>query len=722
MAERQTIDFRYAPDVQWSCIGRPDDDFKTILRGDGSLQYGWGRVVTFGLQYAHEKPKIVQHTESAGSAVTVTTLDYGFAKLTLTAFGHRHDGDRRTDVVLWELTSLPGTPMLFGSVAVQVDERDFAADSRRLTDIKSDLTTTAPAATTPPSPTPVGTPTSQTLVRSAPQKLVKDDDYLWLGRLAVATDPHPLAGGEAVGGAFFLPQNHDELSGLDLAWAKKALADERAFWQAMVVQPLQLRVPDDAVQDMITACARNILQARVIKEGLPFFQVGPLVYRGLWVVDGYFITEVARYLGHDDAAGLAWESLLKFRRASGAIATFEHHTKETGIVLATFVRQSELTGDWERLKKTWPIVREAVAYISKLRDEACALNQSDECYRLLPESYGDGGIGGQRPEYTTTLWTVVGLKEIARGARVIGQKEDAEKFEAMYQSLRTDLLAHIDRHQAKTAAGQRYLPMTMVPGQHNFGLLHTDLVGTPRPWTLMGPLVGTWAYCQAIYPGELLPPDHPLVTDLIAVLDSMDDEEGIPKESGWIPWQGLWNYFASFAAHVCLYNGRGEKAVDYLYAFANHASPTRVWREEQNLQTHPQKRAVGDMPHNWASAEFIRLVRNLLVFEQADTLHLLRGLPPQWLVAGKPVIVEKTPTRFGRVSLNVETVGRSVTVKVTRDAAWKPAVGNTLLWLPAGASGVRIDGKPASMAADRSVTLPAPSTSATTEITFDRGA
>jgi hypothetical protein len=54
--------------------------------------------------------------------------------------------------------------------------------------------------------------------------------------------------------------------------------------------------------DFVAACARNILQAREVKNGKLTFQVGPTCYRGLWVVDGNFILEAARYLGYDKEA------------------------------------------------------------------------------------------------------------------------------------------------------------------------------------------------------------------------------------------------------------------------------------------------------------------------------------------------------------------------------------------------------------------------------------
>ena len=148
-------------------------------------------------------------------------------------------------------------------------------------------------------------------------------------------------------------------------------------------------------------------------------------------------------------------------------------------------------------------------------------------------------------------------------------------------------------------------------------------------------------------------PDDPLVRNFCRLLDQIDDEEGVPAGTGWIPYRGVWPYSASFYAHVWLYAGRPDKAIDYLYGFANHAAPTRVWREEQSFAHLHDGRFVGDMPHNWASAEFIRLVRDLLVFERGETLELLPAMPPQWLMPDHPLLLDRTPTRFGPVSLSL---------------------------------------------------------------------
>ena len=184
---------------------------------------------------------------------------------------------------------------------------------------------------------------------------------------------------------------------------------------------------------------------------------------------------------------------------------------------------------------------------------------------------------------------------------------------------------------------------------------HYLLVGADRPlddWETLKPWTALWAMCQAIYPDEVFAPDDPLVTNMCQMIEQIE-AEGLPKETGWLTYEAHWMYNASFFGHVWLYVGRPEKAVEYLYAFANHASPTRVWREEQGFRHRHFGQIFGDMPHNWASVEFVRLTRSLIVFERGTSLEFLAGVPREWYVKGETIRVYQTPTRFGKVTVDV---------------------------------------------------------------------
>jgi len=527
-------------------------------------------------------------------------------------------------------------------------------------------------------------------------------------------EPAILRGGDELGGVLVVPLNHAVTAGMDLAWADAALATERAFWAGYAVQPLPMVVPDPAVMDMITACARNILQAREIKDGLPVFQVGATCYRGLWVVDGHFILECAQYLGLADDATAALDTLLLRVRPNGAIAQFEHHIKETAVALATLVRQCELLGDDARLHAVWPIVRQAVGYLEGLRAQAYALPADHPAHRLLPVAFADGGLAGERPEYTTTFWVLSGLRTVTAAARALGYSEDAVRFQADFDSLLADFRASAARSSAMLPDGTSYLPVCL-PGSGDHHMI-PDYPGTPPPWRHIRPESATWAYAQAIWPGEVFQPDDPLVRNLLALLDQCDDQQGIPSGTGWMPYQALWAYSASFYAHAWLAVGVPDKAIDYLYAFANHAAPTRVWREEQSISATHDGQLYGEMPHNWASAEFIRLVRHLLVFERGDVLELLPGLPAGWCKPGDVIHLERTPTRYGPVSLTVRVAadgGSTTTVALAGQWPQRPARVR-LHAARLGAGRCLVDRQPAACAADGTIDLPLPGSAAVT--------
>ncbi len=731
MPTQRKIDFRYAPAVRWTCIGRPDDPYKTLVSENGALLYDFDRegsvhgtfrfkrIVAFAIQTDHQPVSITQKTESACIPVVRTTLHYPKATLTLTAFGHRHDDGRRTDVVRWSIQAADGVDAFLTGLRLEAQklgrrflpatvapgQRIYAIDEasvprRRGLDETTRVLREDPAVD-PPGPL---------AFVSSPQPLQLASAFDFGPASGLAMAPDLVRPGQSLQGALIFPLDHEQVDGLDWEWSGRALADERRFWTGYDLQPLGMEIPDPDVMDMVVACARNIMQAREIKDGLPEFQVGPTVYRGLWVIDGHFLLESAQYLGHADDAFRGIDALL--RRAdesTGAIEEMSFHTKETGIALATLVRQCELMDDMARLDSLWSVVQRAVDYIQALRQAAWELDPDAPEYGLMPASFGDGGLGGIRAEYTTTLWTLVGLKEVARAARRLDRDDDAGRFQAAFDDLMQAFREHAQRDMKTLPDGVPYLPM-MMPGSGDHHWI-PDYPDDPPPWHRVNPGTATWAFAQAIYPGELFAPDDLLVQNLCHLLDLIDDEEGIPAETGWLPYQAVWNYAASFYAHVWLFSGDPSKAIDYLYDFANHATPTRVWREEQSFARSHQGQIVGDMPHNWASAEFIRLVRHLLVFERGETLELLPALPAEWLKPGHPLRLERTPTRFGPVSLSLEIDAHGQgRIDILLDSAWTHRPDRCKLYIPntlkTGIREVMVNEQPVALDSEGAVELP----------------
>ena len=134
--------------------------------------------------------------------------------------------------------------------------------------------------------------------------------------------------------------------------------------------------------------------------------------------------------------------------------------------------------------------------------------------------------------------------------------------------------------------------------------------------------------------------------------------EGIPAETGWNHHEAVWTYNAPFVAQVYLWLGMRQAAHDTFVGFLNHASPQYCWREEQPLQDALVGSYVGDMPHNWASAECIRFLRHSFALEDGQDLRLLAGITEAELSAARPWAFQGTPTRFGRLDLHLEPLDR----------------------------------------------------------------
>jgi len=669
----RVVDHRYRPPSSWTLLCHPDDPHKTLIREDGALLYGFhagsfdswqfNQVFEFRAHTARAPERISQQTESPRRAIVCTTTEYPDQTLRLTTFTHT-DGDMRCDVVLWEIDA--HTTVLAGlhidaytrgeALAAPVggpDTRLFAVACEprpRFAAWVDDLPRAEPD------------PAALPKLISAPQPFIGVHATGFRPATGLVTTPVLLSAGERVRGVVLRPLIGPVPDGIGLDWALQAVKAERRYWDELQTMRLPLSVPDDGIQAMVEACARNILQAREIEDGLPVLHVGPTIYRGLWLVDGHFLLEAARYLGHDTVADDGLEVLLRRVTGSGAVVQMqdEPHTKETAVAIATLVRQTQLSGDLDRLRRQWPAVRAGFAHIQELRRQAAQLPDTHPFFDLMPEAFGDGGIGGTRSEYTTIFWTLIGLSYAVQGAGLLGEVDDQERFRHEFTGLRDAFARSAARHRV-AASGAHHLPMGPGSGRHQF---QVDAQTVP-PWREIQPETATWAFCHAIWPGEVFDPADPWVRDLLELLDRRDDEQGIPATTGWLPFHGVWTYSASFAAHAWLWAGRPDKTVDYLYAFVNHASPTRVWREEQSTVASGLGQVCGDMPHNWASAELIRLVRHLLVFERGEDLHLLAGVPEQWLTDGKRIHVTSTPTRYGRVTVDVQAHRRRLTVAVT---------------------------------------------------------
>jgi len=642
------VDFRYAPHHQQSTICFPDDAKKTIVDQAGDLRYGFakslsagmenfGTVIEFSLAGFQDDKILRQWIESPAVPIVHTLIDRPAATFELIAFATRHAGEGRVDNVLLSIKSKSQSKT--GRVAVVPKIHIRTCERLELESY------TVPTATVRAQ----GSKSPMLVAAQLNNNL--GSCMLWEEEGFTLYLPHGEAS-EEVSARYFvrLPQENQSAETLTehLHDAEMLLDEAREFWRNWKSFGTTNWSCPGRHGEFLTACARNIQQAREVKNDRLVFQVGPTQYRGLWIVDGNFLLEAARYLGYDQAADEGLRSEWFKQAESGQIIAESggEHWKDTAIAMFTLVRQCELKQDWTFFRDLEPNVVHALDFLISLRDQARSGPSINGRYGLLAPGFADGGTGGVRSEFTNTVWTLAALRAVADAADQLNmpslsraRKFFYELYEAFQQMAKREMVRH--------PAGFEYLPM----------IAHDDSsVADADPWNHPRPQTAQWALSHSIFPGEVFEKNDPIVHGHIVLLQSCTQED-VPTETGWLWHDSLWTYNASFAAHVYLWAGLRDWAQRTFTGFLNHASPLYCWREEQPLQHALAGQDWGDMPHNWASAECVRYLRHMLALEDGKSLRLLNGITAAELIPTAHYSLQNSPTRFGRINLELEPAG-----------------------------------------------------------------
>jgi len=429
----------------------------------------------------------------------------------------------------------------------------------------------------------------------------------------------------------------------------RALTEAFQFWaEAPAIPRGRIIVPDSGIQYILDANIRNLYQTRERVDGILQFQPGPSVYRGLWIHDAVWHITAALILGDTASTRAEIDGLVRYQQSDGQVKIMAPWVmiREAPVLVYILCRYAEMTHDRRWLGDHWQNIVSGLAWVERVR-AAMKTDPKSTTYGLMPPSFADGGLGGMNVEYSSVLWTLIGIRKAIESARWLEKTSDAEHWQTLYDDLLNSYRAASLRDMKRDNHGNLYLPMKVADTSS----------GTP-------PQQAQWSLLEAQYLGHLFDPKDPLVIGTLAMLDA-SSKEGLALNTGWLK-DGLWTFFSGFFGMAHMWQENYGRAQDLLYAYANHASPLGTWVEEQ-LPVAVGPKTTGDGSNASAGSLFIMFLKSLIALERDQTLDLLAGIPDQWIKPGGTIALNNVPTRFGTLSLHVavDKNGRSCTVAVS---------------------------------------------------------
>jgi len=597
LASREDASFdsvsRYYPAMKWSreVVGVKDHPFKIGVAPDGSLQ--------FSDDIAHyKKPaaffQVGDYRFGSGMVACSKKLFNGWMPIVITS--DRHDGLELEETVFgWSKDFSPDEPLM-GYV-------QFRADNSTGTARTVNLRLVFASASNAPPPLnwqldlPAGG--SQTVSIRVPYEFLESPP------------------GEVAAGEF-----------------QSKLGEVTAYWDKLIAGGSRFEIPEPRAQNAYRAwIAYNFLNVAK-RKGIYEVCDGSGFYIRVYGYSAALYCNNMDLLGYHDLAETYCDSLLSFMHTNGLLAVNFGDT-DTGTALWAMAEHYRLTRDADWLRRVAPKMRLMCQWI--LDQRHAALTRADKepatakgLVRYKP--YAD--LLHPAADYFSNGYLWKGLDAAARVFAEIGLNDEAAKIQAESDAYLKDIRASM-KASVFTDHGQKILPM--IPDTHE---LWKEANGSANGY------YGIIASC-------VLEAGVPAWNDPEAklIVDALEKRGGLTV--GISQFHNMGNHAYTYGYWMnCLERDEVERVILGFYGSLAYGMSRDTYaavectaiRSGENYWT---------LPHTYSNTQQLRLLRNMLVREDGETLWLGQAIPRDWLTAGKRVAVSDAPTLFGAVSYSI---------------------------------------------------------------------
>ena len=466
-------------------------------------------------------------------------------------------------------------------------------------------------------------------------------------------------------------------------WVERQREVVAAAWREKLNR-VALRAPP-AAQPLIDTLKSSLGWIMVMRDG-PRLEPGARSYRRSWIRDGAMIGESLLRLGHAAVAAdfLRWYAPYQFADgkvpccvdARGADPVPEHDSAGELVFLASEL--DRYTHDRDLARAMWPHVAAAIGYIDALRSSDRAGDG------MLPASISHEGYSAKPVHsYWDDFWALKGYDSAIELATPLDRAGEAMRWRLARDGLRQELI----RSLRDTAArhGIDYLAGSEELG--DFDPASSAIAFAPR-----GDI--------AAVPPELVAPTFDRYW-----------REFVARRDG----DALWDAYAPYEIRIAgtfLRLGRPDRAQALLAYFLADRRPLAWNQWPEVVGRDPRRpRFIGDMPHGWVAADFIRSALDLFAYERESdqAMVLAAGIPAGWL-GGPGIAVERLATPYGNLGYTLRKQGTRLTLRIDGASGTPPGGFVIRSSQRKLARRTLIDGKPASWSGGELHIVRAPAT------------
>ncbi|MFO8018854.1 MAG: hypothetical protein R6U96_09475 [Promethearchaeia archaeon] len=410
---------------------------------------------------------------------------------------------------------------------------------------------------------------------------------------------------------------------LELKTVRRRFQD---YWKDVLDKCTNIKLPESkATNTSKSSLVYNFMCQNFNKDATMEQHVNRFQYNDFWIRDSSFFAKMYACFNRTDVSKNLLLHFLNLQTKEGNFISQKGQLDGWGQALWAFGEYLKFTHDKKFAERIYEPVMEAIDFFDDLID--------DDDWGVMPPVFASDNemISGRYTGHN--LWAWCGLNNAQYLAEFLKRNEEAKQIEKI-----------------KAQFLEAFLPILNLVAAH-----HDNRV----PPGLDTDLGEDWSNLLMLYPQILLDKNDPKVQKTLEEYRTNKMPEGIAT---WMVFNH--HYITERIAQQHIVLDEQDRALHDFYGMLSHTGAChegfehniKPWGNRHYLI--PIKILFWHMdffnfpPHGWFAVAYNLLLRNMLIREEKDELHLFSVLSPEWIDG--PITIENANTYFGLCNITLK--------------------------------------------------------------------